>query len=161
MKSALLALVLMLAVSTSASAESFRGVSTFVLKESLMVQPGWARSFVQGGERRKFSELDQWTTYCSVEVNTLADKHDRIYIGTGVYQVLGYRLSQPFLGAFAWSNLRDNPWPVDIQIDFKLRGDADPDVIRLRCNRTVEAYSPLGFTWQQINRAFGEIGSLQ
>ena len=151
-----------ISVSSLVSA-SVSNVQSLHLYDELTIEAGWARSFLQDGIRRSFSQLDQWQPYCSVEVKEVSTQNQRIAVSPGVFTVERIsRKSHP--GVSSASILLDSNeiGPVDLQVDFALSSATNNSIVRLRCNRTVDhQFHSLELSLDEIETALGQLAALQ
>ena len=154
------AFLFVLSTPAMASTEHMR---YFELGTALSIETGWARSFVQNGEPKKFVNIDLWQPYCSVEVKTVASFSGEVVVQPDIYVVERVRRRQPIGGYSIISSLNgDDPGPIDLQLDFELSSKTDKNIVRLRCQRTVDRdFHSQELSVNEVHQALGNLATLK
>ncbi len=104
------------------------------LQQSLQIETGWARSFIQGGQPVLRRDIDKFETYCSIEGKTVAQPGMTIRIEPDLFRITRIRHSHIVGGIFGGIlNHDEDVGPVESEVDIYLQSLKQPDVIRIRC----------------------------
>ena len=125
------------------------------LTQDLFVEQGWARSFIQSGKPVKHRDIDHFKPYCSVEVKRVAESEGEDRIEADTFRIIRIQRSRPVGAHFfpSFSNRHDDPGPVDAQVDIYLESMDQPQVIRLRCVKTLYDIWMESFSFREIEAA--------
>ena len=134
-----------------------------VLNQDVSIENGWARVFVQSGEVTEHRQLDHTEPYCSVEIKQVASADNQFMVAKDEFEIGRIQRKHPDGAGIvpAFMNLEEDPGPYDHEIDLYLTSASQPDVIRLRCNKTVYDPWPEEIRFEEITAALGGVAELR
>ncbi|MCU7891254.1 MAG: hypothetical protein KZQ78_06425 [Candidatus Thiodiazotropha sp. (ex Ustalcina ferruginea)] len=113
--------------------------SQLLLKQSVMIQPGTTRTFIQQGVSMALSEFDRYVPNCNFEISNLADSSLRIepdtFVVKKVQRVMEQVVYQQMTGRGNITVSYEDPGSSLITLGYHLWLDSarQPDVMRLTC----------------------------
>ncbi len=138
-------------------------VDRFTLNTGLVVRDRAARAYIQHGRPVTYADIDRYMPYCSVEIKTLPASGEEFRILPGNFVIRKYRrFSDPPMGAATMSlpRLYHEIGPIDYTLEFFLHSSVQLEVIRLRCNRTVDEPFSHDISLSEVRQALGASGSI-
>ncbi|MFT5115479.1 MAG: hypothetical protein ACI8P9_004830 [Parasphingorhabdus sp.] len=133
------------------------------LTQDVYIQQGWARAFIQSGEVVMHSKLDRFEPYCSIEVADVAKEEDQDKVSADIFHVNKvHNRHAPGLGLFPGLVRQEHdPTPVDLEVDIFLQSEAQPQVFRVRCVKTLYEPWPAKLTLGEIRKVLYPLVILQ
>lgn len=151
------------AVTADGGGASLGGATTVELREPLVVETGWARSFVQHGQSVNRGDLARFDPYCSFEVTEVARTGSRIEVNPDTFTITRISHKPPVGGVFAGAlDIEEDVGPVEPEVDIYLASDNQPSVIRLRCAKwESDALFASRVNFQDVRGVLGGIASIR
>ena len=133
------------------------------LKQSLRIETGWARAFVQHGRPVIWRELAKFDPYCSLEVTTVAQPGMEINVRPDQFDVSRVQhkhIPGGIIGGLL--NRDDDPGPVEPEVDIHLSSETQPTVLRVRCVRwEADAITARRVSLEDVREAFGDLAEFR
>lgn len=146
--------------------------SKLVLRESVTIPPSLAGVFLQGGQIKPLSQINQYYPYCKFELWKIRDAPQTVqpdeFTITKVTQEITHsvdagqiQLADIAIGIGIHAGMDDGPSVQTYATRLNLRSEKQPEVFRLSCGQWAYPATGQHVSISEMRRALGEIFTLR